>query len=58
MGMLSCGAKAERLPRVGLSCHEGYNAERNHVPNAGQHGGRQCHKNLAGHDIIIPEDGS
>ena len=58
MGMLSCGAKAERLPRAGLPRHKGFNTGRTCVPDAVQHGGGQRHKNLDVHEGRIPEGGS
>ena len=58
MGMSEGGDEAERLPWDGLPRHEGYNAGQTRVPDAVQCGGRQRHKNLAGHDGRRPEGGS
>ena len=50
LGLPEVCAKVERIPRAGLPCHKGYNAGRTCFPDAVQIGGRQLHKNLAGHD--------
>ena len=57
-GLPEGGAEVKQLPQAGLPFHKGYKSGRTHVPEAVQRGGRKRYKNLAGHDIRIPEGGS